>query len=294
MLLRWLVNNYLREAAETTLRSAVADTARTRESSQRPAPPREPKLDERGQPIVEEFLPCDVAFIFALSLESGGLVDKLKDKVTTRCKTFLEHAGELNSRQVVIVESGVGGEAAARATAETIEFYKPAWVVSAGFAASLTPDVKRGQMLMADRIVDLGGKELSVGLQVSPQKGLHVGRLLSTPEILKSGDEKRQLGEKHQALACDMESFAVAEACSFLKTRFLSVRIINEAVDQELPKEVDAFLKQKTLAAKIGAAAGALYNRPGAAKDMWQLREDALTASDRLAKFLVGVIDQLS
>jgi adenosylhomocysteine nucleosidase len=148
-------------------------------------------------------------------------------------------------------------------------------------------------MLMADSIADLGGRELSVGLKVPPHGGLHVGRLLTVPEIIKSPAEKRQLGQTHGALACDMESFAVAEACSFLNTRFLSGRVISDAIDQELPREVDVLLKQKTVAAKLGAAAGALFSRPSSAKDMWQLREDALQASDRLAKFLLGVLVQL-
>jgi hypothetical protein len=33
--------------------------------------------------------------------------------------------------------------------------------------------------------------------------------------------------------------------------------------------------------------------RFSAAKDLWKLREDALKTSDRLAKFLVGVVEQL-
>jgi hypothetical protein len=44
---------------------------------------------------------------------------------------------------------------------------------------------------------------------------------------------------------------------------------------------------------KIGAAAGSMLRRPSAAKDLWKLRESAITAADRLSKYLVGVIQQL-
>jgi hypothetical protein len=37
----------------------------------------------------------------------------------------------------------------------------------------------------------------------------------------------------------------------------------------------------------------AMTKRFSAAKDLWKLREDALKASDRLAKFLVGVTNEL-
>ena len=64
-------------------------------------------------------------------------------------------------------------------------------------------------------------------------------------------------------------------------------------MDDELPPEIANLLAQKTWAAKVGATAGALLNRFSAAKDMWQMREQALKASDRLAKFLKGLLAQL-
>jgi len=44
---------------------------------------------------------------------------------------------------------------------------------------------------------------------------------------------------------------------------------------------------------RIGAALGSLWKRPASYKDLWRLREQALYASERLAKFLDGVIEQL-
>ena len=41
-------------------------------------------------------------------------------------------------------------------------------------------------------------------------------------------------------------------------------------------------------------AAGAIFNRPSSVKDMWNLREEAIKASDRLAKFLEGTVEQLT
>jgi adenosylhomocysteine nucleosidase len=122
---------------------------------------------------------------------------------------------------------------------------------------------------------------------------LHVGRLLTVDRLIRHPDERRKLHADHAALACDMETFAVAQACRDAGTRLLSVRIISDAIDDELPREIEHLLSQTTLAGKIGAAAGAVMHRWGAAKDLWNLREDALKASDRLAKFLRGVVTQL-
>jgi adenosylhomocysteine nucleosidase len=239
-----------------------------------------------------------VVFVFALGVESGGLVDLLKGAETSRQKHGTERAGKLARREVVIVESGVGQKAAARATAEAIKFYQPRWIISAGFAGGLDEKLRRGHIVIADEVVNLEGKRIAIDLTIDRQslastKGLHVGPLLTVDTILRQPAERRRLAEQHQAIACDMESFAVAETCRQYGVPLMAVRIISDAVDDELPPEIENLLEQKSLAGKLGAAAGAILKRFGAAKDLWKLREEALKASDRLAKFLVGVVEQL-
>jgi len=300
MLLRWLVNNYLRDAAHEKVREVMSDvlTERQPRKAAQPSESGEKALVASDEASDDEFIPCEVAFIFALGVESGGLIDCLKGEETSRHKHGIERAGKLDGREVVIVESGVGAAAAAKATRAAIEFYQPRWVVSAGFAGALHEDLRRGHVLMADNVACETGEQLSVGLKLQPEvlaatKGLHVGRLLTVDRLVRHATERHELHEKHAALACDMETFAVAQACRDSGTRLLSVRIVSDAVDDELPPEIEHLLSQKSLAGKIGAAAGAVMRRWGAAKDLWNLREDALKASDRLAKFLQGVVGQL-
>ncbi|MEX2176342.1 MAG: hypothetical protein WD872_18410 [Pirellulaceae bacterium] len=311
MLLRWLVNNYLRDAAQEKVREAVSGvlTQRSPRTVARPAAPQpSPSAETSAESPVEspagstageeEFLPCDVLFLFALGIESGGLADALTGVETSRHKHGLERAGKLDGREVAIVEGGVGIRAAARAAKAAIEFYRPEWVVSAGFAGALCEDLRRGHILMADRVAGIGGEELAVGIKLEPEtlaatKGLHVGKLLTVEGIVRKAQERHELFRTHGAMACDMETLGVAQACRDLGAKLVSVRIISDAVDDELPPEIEALLDQKSLAGKLGAAAGAMLKRFSAAKDMWRLREDALKASDRLAKFLRGVVRQL-
>jgi adenosylhomocysteine nucleosidase len=305
MLLRWIVNNYLREAAEGKVREVVSDLLHKQVSPQ-PSPdssvlPPASSAPEPRTPNPEpsDPLPCDVAFLFALGIESGGVVDLLQGAETSRHKHGVEHAGKLAGKEVVIVESGVGAKAAARATTEAIKFYQPRWVVSAGFAGGLNDSLRRGHILMADEVANLSSQRLPVGLKLDAQwlaatKGLHTGRLLTVDAIIRQPAERRRLAAEHGAVACDMETFGVAEACQQKGAKLLSVRIISDAVDDELPPEIERLLAQKTLASQLGAAAGAVLKRFSAAKDLWQLREDALKASDRLAKFLVGMVGQLT
>jgi len=303
MLLRWLVNQYLRDAAEGKLREVVTgavtgDRPAAAEQRSRPSSP-QGVIATTGEPASSpEFLPCHVAFIFALGIESGGLVDLLADSETSTHRHGVERAGKLAGREVAIVEGGVGQIAAARATAEAIKFYQPKWVVSAGFAGGLDVKLRRGHIVMADEIISAAGETIATDLRLDREslaamKGLHVGRLLTVDSILREPAERRQLADQHAAIACDMESFAIAAACRQQRVPFLAIRIISDAVDDLLPPEIEHLLKQKSLAGKLGAAAGAVLKRFSAAKDLWKLREDALKASDRLAKFLVGVTSEL-
>jgi adenosylhomocysteine nucleosidase len=176
--------------------------------------------------------------------------------------------------------------------------HKPPWIISGGFAGALQPELRRGHILLADEVVNAAGQHLTVGLTVDRQSiaathGLHMGRLLTVDHIVRTPDERQRLGEHHAALACDMETLAVAEVCQELKTPLVAVRIISDAIDDELPPDIENLIGQTSLAGKLGAAAGAIFQRPSTAKDLWQIKEDALKASDRLARFLTGIVAQL-
>lgn len=245
-----------------------------------------------------ERIPCDIAVIFALGIETAGIEDRLEEVSRIKAHGFNVRQGYWDDLSIVIAESGPGMQRAAHAAEALIDAYRPEWVISSGFAGGLQEALRARDFLLADEVVNLEGKQLSLGLQVSKEAleatpGVHVGRLLSADRIIRSPEEKRELGEKHHALAVDMETFAVAEVCKRRRTRCLSVRIISDGVDDALPKEIEHLMQQKSITSKAGAVVGAIFNRPGSLKDMWQLKEDALTNAQRLGKFLEGVLEQL-
>jgi len=287
MMLRWLAANFIRQTARDKIRDVATEVARKQLGVE--------AVDEE----TAQLPPCEIAFIFAVALESDGFVNLLDSRVTTRCASYLEHAGRLNGRSIVVAETGVGARSAAKATEDVIAVHKPQWIVSAGFAGALADDLRRGHILMADQLMDLRDNKFSVGFRmdreaIEASRALHVGRLLSVDGLIRTPDEKRKLAERYGSVACDMETMAVATACRREKVRFLSVRVITDTVDDRLPVEVERLVDQKSIAGKLGAATGAVFKRPACVKDMWHLREDALKASDRLAKFLVGVVPQLT
>ncbi len=236
---------------------------------------------------------CHVGLVYALSMEAGALEDRLKGLIGIRGGKFKVRQGGLKGKGIVVIHAGVGRENARAATETLIAGNRPQWVISAGLAGGLRADLKRGDILMADSILGEDGSRLAIDLQMPATPGVHVGPLVTADRPVLKADDKRALGQRSGALAVDMETLAVAEVCRREEQRFLAVRVISDTVDEKLPEDVERLLRKKTLARRVGAAAGSLLRRPSAVKDLWRLRETALECSIRLAKFLEGIIEQL-
>jgi adenosylhomocysteine nucleosidase len=269
-----LLRNWLLGQARERMREAAAQGAGE-------AFKQAPSAEQQSLPPPQKPPECHVGCVFALSIEAGGLVDRLAGMIRTEGSGFVAREGGLEGRRIVIVESGVGRQRASRATEALILGHHPRWIISAGFAGALDDRLKQGDILIADTIVDADGAQLAIDFK------------LAVDRVIRDTAEKRELGKRHGALAVDMESMGVARVCSSDKVRFLSVRVIVDTVDRTLPRDIDLLVNKKSTAGRLGAAAGAILRRPSSIKDMWQLKEDALVASERLAKFLVGVVGQL-
>lgn len=283
MWLRLLVGQLVQQAASQKMRSVVTDTLRGQIEQQQARP---------GEPLP----PCDVCFLFALNAESGPLTDLLEQSHYAQGPTFVERRGVIDGKQIVVAEVGVGADAAARGAADCIALHRPKWVVSAGFASGLVEGLKKGHLVMADELVDLAGQSLGTGLKFDPatlSSSLRVGRLLTVDRLIREPEEKRALALKHGAIACDMETFAVAQVCRALGVPLMAVRVISDPVDDRLPPEIEKLLAETSLVGKLGSAAGAIMNRFSAIGDLWKLYEDGLKCSQRLSRFLRSMLPQL-
>jgi len=241
---------------------------------------------------------CDIAVVFALGIEAGGLVDRTEERIALRGEGFTVRLGTLEGRRLAIVTSGAGARNAARATEAVLRGHKPQWIICAGLAGGLRPQLRRNDIVMANQVGNTEGRQLQIDLTVEPAElakhpGLHVGRLLSVERPVCNPEEKAALGEAHEALAIDMETLAVAEICRCRRVRCLAVRVVYDPVDDRLPRDVETLLAQPTMATRLGAAAATIFRRPSSLKELYQLRENAMVASERLATFLQGIISQL-
>jgi adenosylhomocysteine nucleosidase len=242
---------------------------------------------------------AEIAVVCALALELAPLLDRCQRPRKTIAEGFVVHGAWLHAKRVALLEAGNRTRALRRATTGLIDAHSPELVVAAGLAGALSDDLAVGHFLVADEITATDGTRLAVdgarafaaGASEKWSDCLHVGRLLTVDHIVRTADEKRALHRQQDALAVDMESLIVAQVCRERGVRFQGVRVISDDAATDLPPEVLSLFGASKFF-RLGAALGAAWHRPAAVKDLWQLRDRAHQAAERLAELLDELLGQ--
>jgi len=237
---------------------------------------------------------CDIGIVCALRLELAPFLEQCEKVKQYTGGAFTFRGGHFHGLRIAVVESGAGQTRARRATLALLDAHTPRWLLSAGLSGALRPELKIGDIVVADSIVGPAGDAvaLDLSMRADPERGWHVGRIAMADHIVRTAAEKQALAAQTGALAVDMESLTVAQVAQQSRTRFMAIRAISDDATTDLPPEVLAILGP-TGSVRAGAVAGALWKRLSSAKDMWQMREQATRAAERLASFLAGIVDQL-
>lgn len=225
----------------------------------------------------------DLGIVFALSSESGGLIDLMADVKTTTGNGFTYRHGKLGGSNVVVIESGIGSEKASISTESLIEVFRPRRILSAGFAGGLDISLSRNTIVQAGRLIrHTDNKKLILSEE-------HPATLLTVDKAIATSEEKKRLRHEFSAEIVDMETFAIAEVCMSKNVPIHSLRIIFDDANETLPQDVLRLCGQleKSTSQLVGSLVGTLFRRPSSVFDLANLKERAIVASDKLAKVIV-------
>jgi hypothetical protein len=91
-----------------------------------------------------------------------------------------------------------------------------------------------------------------------------------------------------------METFAVAEVCRFREVPFFSIRVILDAVEDRIPKDITKILESMDKGASrlSGAILGSLWARPSVVFDLVSLKRRAFTATESLARYTIAELSR--
>jgi nucleoside phosphorylase len=201
---------------------------------------------------------------------------------------------------VLVLETGLGPGAVEAALTWALSGppfgnvpYRPKLVLSAGFSGALRQGLRVGDLVLATEVADVEGNcwpatwpgELPPGEWRPP---LRRGRLLTVPALVGEPRDKQALGERHDALAADMETAAVARLCHKQGVPFGCLRAISDDWDTPLSPRLVGLLKGGRVAPL--RLAGALARQPSLAGELWRLARQTRTAARRLALALGEVL----
>ena len=159
--------------------------------------------------------------------------------------------GRLGNNQLVLMQCGIGKVNAAVGTTALIRRYAPDCIVSTGCAGGIAEGMNVMDVVVSSAAcyhdVTIPGCEPGQ-IQGLPQKfraeeqlveaalavhaestALHAGLIVSGDQFISSAEQLAQIKLVFpDALACDMESAAIAQTCFLMQVPFVSFRILSD------------------------------------------------------------------
>ncbi len=247
--------------------------------------------------------PVDIGIIAALPLEVRPLRDELS---RVRSITDTEHRkatvviGEFAAKTVAILVSGMGQKKALAGAQRLIAGHHPRWLFSVGFGGALDPELGLYDTVVANEVVDATNPEsdrLTFDVRLAARATtarprVLLGRLVTVSKIVRTAEEKNRLRVLHQGVAVEMETAAVGRLCADRAIGFRAVRVMSDTALEDLPEEIAAIVGPSD-GFRLGVTLGAIMKRPSSVGDLWNLRDRAGQAAERLAEVLPMVIEGL-
>ena len=240
-------------------------------------------------------LPLDVAFVCALDLEAAPIVSRLKRRSVIKAHRFTMTSGMWNGIRCAVVRAPTARQALADTASAVLDAHRPPWVVAAGCAASLSERVMKGEIVVANELLDVTGQKripVPVPLEISPRQTCQVGPIISMPNPPRLAARRKELGNATLALVVDQQSYTLGEIFSLQATKFMVARIAVEDLGADTRPESHA-VYHPSLSYRAGGLVGALLHGTGHLSAIWETRQSAQQFAQQLANFLGELVPRM-
>lgn len=211
-----------------------------------------------------------IGIIGAMDQEVKILKEALTDTRSWERAGALFVTGSLGRHEVIVVRSGIGKVLSAVTTTLLIHQYGVNMVINTGSAGGIGNSLAVGDLVIADQLayfdVDVTGFGYQKGqlpgmplyyassdyLKAEMKKAAEKAGMAVHHGLIVTGDSfvndqqkvKEILAEFPQALACEMEGAAIAQAAAQFKIPFLVVRAISDTADHAATQTFDEFIEE--------------------------------------------------
>lgn len=195
-----------------------------------------------------------IGIIGAMSIE----IESLKNLMTDiKCETAAHinfYIGKLNGIECVISVCGVGKVNAAICTQIMISRYSPKAILNVGVAGALKEDIKIGDIVIADYVIQHDIDTSAVGdekgfisglniikipcsksinkkiLNISSElnEHIHIGTIATGDQFIACNKKLINIRDTFGAIACEMEAGSIGHVCFANEVDFAVLRVISD------------------------------------------------------------------
>jgi adenosylhomocysteine nucleosidase len=148
-----------------------------------------------------------------------------------------------------VLHTGIGAKACRKSIGPFLDQEPFKLVISGGFAGGLDGSLEPGDLFLAGNYSDPELISCACKLIIA-----HSGKLVTADRVLESAEERAQFARKHQAVAVDMETECIAEACAARRLPLLSLRAISDTPRRPLPAPANVLFdlaRQRTIVRRL-------------------------------------------
>ncbi|WP_265455836.1 5'-methylthioadenosine/adenosylhomocysteine nucleosidase [Enterococcus sp. HY326] len=209
-----------------------------------------------------------IGIICAMEEEIKVLRENIERPISWERGGALFISGSIGQHEVIVVRSGIGKVLAAVTTVLLIQQYGVNMVINSGSAGGIGQGLAVGDLVISDKVayydVDVTGfgyqkgqlpgmplyYEASKYLIEEMTKAANATQLNVKTGLIVTGDSfiddtakiEQILADFPDALACEMEGAAIAQAAAQFKIPFLVLRAISDTADQAATQSFDEFI----------------------------------------------------
>ena len=225
-----------------------------------------------------------IAVTFALPAESSNFIKLLH----RRSREGAVVRGTIADTEICVLHTGVGEQITRRRLSEFLANHTPKLLVSSGFAGALTHQLAVGDILLADNYS--ATDHLANARRVLPSSGIHVGALFTAAAIVDSAAERANSARNSGALAVDMETHFIAQACEKAAVPMLAIRAISDSPSAPLPAPPEVMFNIERQRTPVLVLALHVAKNPGALPKLARFGKQIAAVRAGLAEALAKVL----
>jgi 5''-methylthioadenosine/S-adenosylhomocysteine nucleosidase len=209
-----------------------------------------------------------VGIIGAMAVEVENIIKGMPDARKECISGITYYIGEMNGRECVVAQCGIGKVAAAVCAQTMILRYSPEVLINVGVAGGIGEGVHIGDIVVSSGLVqhdmdtsalgDPKGLISGLNLVTIPASdrlvklvaqagatvygdGIHVGVIATGDQFICDAGKLLLLAQEFGAAACEMEGGSIAQVCFMNRVDFVVIRAISDNANEDAGVDFGTF-----------------------------------------------------